>query len=351
MHTSASLDRQTRWTPTRSAIDLDLLCCFVTVVESGGFTQASKRLHVTQSAITLKIKRLEELLGRRLFLRTSKPLELTAEGEVVMGYAFRLLELSEEMVQRITKPRKTETVRLGVVQHFGYDFLPVWLSEFSKVWPHVHLVTDMGTTADLFKGLEQDRFDLIIASSGYTAMSEYKMASMIQERHLQTEKLIWVQAENSRIDPARDPLPLVMFGPLCRFRPICLDALHNAGRTWEIVFDGGSLTSVQKAVESDLGFSVLSQQSLVPGIRQVNKKLGLPTLPQAELSLYSRRSPSETMVQRLAFLLIEAVGRWENSAHAVRDPTTLHPTFNTERTRSVSSKVISPSRSPEYQRS
>src|ERR1700739_4416950 len=105
MHTSASLDRQTRWTPTRSAIDLDLLCCFVTVVESGGFTQASKRLHVTQSAITLKIKRLEELLGRRLFLRTSKPLELTAEGEVVMGYAFRLLELSEEMVQRITKPR------------------------------------------------------------------------------------------------------------------------------------------------------------------------------------------------------------------------------------------------------
>ena len=66
-------------------LDLDLLRCFVTVVESGGFTQASKRLHLTQSAITLKVKRLEDLLQRRLFLRTSKPLELTAEGEVVMG--------------------------------------------------------------------------------------------------------------------------------------------------------------------------------------------------------------------------------------------------------------------------
>jgi len=223
-------------------LDLDLLRCFVTVVESGGFTQASKRLHLTQSAITLKVKRLEDLLQRRLFLRTSKPLELTAEGEVVMGYAFRFLELNQEMVQRITKPPETETVRLGTVQHFGYHFLPIWLSEFCKAWPNVRLVTDMGMTSELFKGLEEDRFDLIVAAPGYTALSEYKMASMIQERHLQRETLIWVQAENSKIDPGKDPLPLVMFGPLCRFRPICLDTLRKAGRAWEIVYDGGSLS-------------------------------------------------------------------------------------------------------------
>ena len=113
-------------------LDPDLLRCFVTVVESGGFTHASKRLHLTQSAITLKIKRLEDLLQRRLFLRTTKPLELTAEGEVVIGYALRLLELNQEMLQRITKPPQTETVRLGIVQHFGYHFLPTWLSEFCK---------------------------------------------------------------------------------------------------------------------------------------------------------------------------------------------------------------------------
>src|SRR5258708_37723835 len=75
------------------------------------------------------------------------------------------------------------------------------------------------------------------SSSRHTALSEYKMASMIQERHLQRETLIWVQAENSKIDPGKDPLPLVMFEPLCRFRPICLDTLHKAGRTREILYN------------------------------------------------------------------------------------------------------------------
>ena len=70
-------------------LDLDLLRCFLIVVESGGFTRASKRLHLTQSAITLKIKRLEDLLERRLFFPTSKPLTLSPEGEVVLGYASR----------------------------------------------------------------------------------------------------------------------------------------------------------------------------------------------------------------------------------------------------------------------
>jgi DNA-binding transcriptional LysR family regulator len=239
---------------------------------------------------------------------------LTAEGEVVMGYAFRLLELNQEMVQRITKPPETETVRLGTVQHFGYHFLPIWLSEFCKAWPNVRLVTDMGMTSELFKGLEEDRFDLIVAASGYTALSEYKMASLIQERHLQRETLIWVQAENSKIDPGKDPLPLVMFGPLCRFRPICLDTLRKAGRAWEIVYDGGSLSAVQTAVEADLGLSVLSLLSPAPGIQKADKNSGLPALPQADLSLYSRRSPLQPMVQRLASFLIEVVGRWENGA-------------------------------------
>ncbi|MBV8417382.1 MAG: LysR family transcriptional regulator [Verrucomicrobia bacterium] len=178
-------------------LDLDQVRCFVTVVESGGFTQASRRLHLTQSAITLKIKRLEELLQRRLFLRTTKPLELSLEGEIVLGYAARLLDLNREMIQRITKPAGIDVIRLGIVQHFGVHFLPVWLSELKREWPNVRLVTDMGVTADVLRGLEEERFDLVIASAGYTAMAEHRIASMLQEQHLQRETRIWVQAEKS----------------------------------------------------------------------------------------------------------------------------------------------------------
>src|ERR1700751_6304969 len=92
------------------AIDLDLIRCFLTVVENGGFTQASKRLHVTQFGISLKIKRLEEQLNCRLFRRTTKPLELSHEGEIVLGYARRLLDLSQEMVERVTKRKKNSAL-------------------------------------------------------------------------------------------------------------------------------------------------------------------------------------------------------------------------------------------------
>src|SRR6185436_17434048 len=181
-------------------IDLDLIRCFQTVVESGGFTQASKRLHVTQSGITLKIKRLEELLNCRLFRRTAKPLELSHEGEIVLGYARRLLDLSEEMARRVAKPKSTRALRLGVVDHFGPQLLPLWLAKFRETVPNVKIVSDIGLTDELLKALEDDKFDLIIASAGYTAMGEYKLAPPIEETHLQKETMIWVQAENSKID-------------------------------------------------------------------------------------------------------------------------------------------------------
>jgi DNA-binding transcriptional LysR family regulator len=295
-------------------VDLDLVRCFVTVVECGGFTSASKRLHLTQSAITLKIKRLEDLLGQRLFVKTVAPLELTPEGEIVLGYSFRLLELNREMVTRVAKPEGMATVRLGVISHFGHHHLPLWLSAFKKAYPQIRVVMDMGMTDELLKSLDEDRFDLIIAGAGYTGMAQYKSAPRFIERHLQKEKLIWVQAENSKIDPKKEPLPLVMFGPQCRFRPLCLDTLQKAGRTWEIVYDGGSIHAIQSAVEADLGLSVLTAISLKPGIEQVEKKAGLPPLPSCDLALYYRKNLTIPAVQKLADFIAEQVALQENDS-------------------------------------
>jgi DNA-binding transcriptional LysR family regulator len=292
-------------------IDLDLIRCFLTVVESGGFTQASKRLHVTQSGITLKIKRLEEQLNCRLFRRTTKPLELSHEGEIVLGYARRLLDLSQEMAQRVAKPKTIDALRMGVVDHFGPQLLPIWLAEFKQTFPNVRIVSDIGLTHELLKDLEDDKFDLVIASAGYTAMGEYKLAPSIQEIHLQRETMIWVQAENSKIDPSKDPLPLVMFGPKCRFRPIALEALQKAGRTWEIMYVGGSLNSVHTGVAADLGLSVLSPLSLAEGIIVPDNAPSLPKLPTADLAIYSRKTPSHPMVQRFTAFLVKSVAAWE----------------------------------------
>jgi len=123
--------------------------------------------------------------------------------------------------------------------------------------------------------------------------------------------MIWVHAEKSKIDPSKDPLPLVMFGAKCRFRPIALEALQKAGRTWEIMYVGGSLDSVQTAVEAGLGLSVLSPLSLSQGIAIADKGSGLPKLPTADLAIYSRKTPSHPLVQRLTAFLVESVAAWE----------------------------------------
>src|SRR5882672_9730100 len=295
-------------------INLDLIRCFLTVVESGGFTQASTRLHVTQSGITLKIKRLEEQLKCRLFRRTVKPLELSHEGEIVLGYARRLLDLNQEMVERVAKPKKDVALRLGIVDHFGPQLLPMWLAEFRETFPNVKILSDIGVTHELLKDLEADKFDIVIASAGYTAMGEYKLAASIQETLLQKETMLWVQAENSKIDPKGDPLPLVMFGPKCRFRPIALEALQKAGRTYEIVFVGGNLESIQTGVEADLGLSVLSPLSLAKNIMVLGSDSGLPALPTADLAIYSRKKPTHPMVSRLTTFLVESVAAWEASS-------------------------------------
>jgi DNA-binding transcriptional LysR family regulator len=298
-------------------LDLDLARCFVSVVESGGFTLASKHLHLTQAAVSLKIQRLEELLSRRLFIRTTKPLELTLDGEVVLGYARRLLNLNQEMLQRLSAPSTVDVLRLGIVHHFGYQFLPVWLSEFKETWPNLRLITDAGLNAELLKGLGEDRFDLVIASAGYVATSEHKMAPLVRERYLQTEPLVWVQAEKSQINPRKEPLPLVMFGPHCQFRPVCLEALQKAARAWEIVFDGGSLSTVQSAVKADLGLTILGLSSIISGIKIVGEPEGLPPLPKINLAMYSRESSSEPLVERLASFLVDAVDRWQKSFRSV----------------------------------
>jgi DNA-binding transcriptional LysR family regulator len=114
-------------------LDLDLVRCFVSVVEAGGFTQASKVLHLTQPAVTLKIKRLEDQLQQQLFRKTVPPLELSLEGEIVR------LRLPVAQVEPRDGPfsEPNTRIRLGVIAHFGYHYLRVWLAGFKKAWPKI----------------------------------------------------------------------------------------------------------------------------------------------------------------------------------------------------------------------
>jgi DNA-binding transcriptional LysR family regulator len=300
-------------------LDMDLVRCFVAVAENGGFTAAGKRLNLSQSAVSLKIQRLENLLERRVFSRTSRSLELTAEGEILLNYAGRLLALNREILERIGEPAIEAIVRVGVVEYFGQQFLPGLLAQFKQGRPNVRLSVEVGMSQDLVNALAEGKFDFVIATAGKIPSSEVKMENVTQERILITEPLVWAQAITSPINPQIDPVPLVLIASPCSYRRIALEALEKRGRPWQIVYTSSSLGSIQSAVLAGLGITICGRSSVLAGMKVVDYEQGLPKLPKTSIAIYSRQSVVEPLAKHLAAFIIKAVDRWE-SEFTLRTP-------------------------------
>ncbi|WP_367873938.1 LysR family transcriptional regulator [Luteolibacter sp. Populi] len=284
-------------------LDLDLIRCFIEVAESKGFTAASRRLHLTQSAVSLKIQRLESLIGSSVFQRTSRTLELTPEGDLLLAYGRRLLALNHEMLDRISRVADTGSLRLGVMQQFGQQFLPTLLSEFNRTHPDVELSVEVGMTGELLAGLESDRFDLVVGAAGRSGSSFH------EDRVLLREKLAWVQSTQTALKPGTTPLPLVLFPAPCGYRKTALDLLERAGRPWRIAYSSASLPSIQAAIQAGLGIGVLAKSAILPGMKAVGPKADLPPMPDVSIAIYSRRSPSNALTGTFATFLAKSINR------------------------------------------
>ncbi|WP_050029023.1 LysR substrate-binding domain-containing protein [Verrucomicrobium sp. BvORR034] len=285
-------------------LDLDLIRCFLAVVECGGFTAAAGRLHLSQSAVSLKVQRLESLLEKEVFIRSSRSLKLTAEGEVVLGYGRRLLALNQEMLDRIQQSNQGGTLRLGVMPQFGLIPLPELLSQFKRSHPKIRLSVEVGMTSQMLTKLEAEEMDLVIGASGRPVP-----VALLEESLLLREQVVWVRAAGSLVDPSEDPLSLVLFPEPCLYRLAALERLEVAGRSWEAVYTSASLASVQAAVLADLGIGVLGERSVVPGMKVIATKgrQALPPLPDMGISIYRRKSSSNTLARVMGDFVSRAV--------------------------------------------
>src|SRR5215475_4286974 len=143
-------------------LDIDLLRSFAAVVDCGSFTVAGDLVARTQSAVSVQIKRLEEVLGKTVFERTSRSLALTPAGETLLGYARRILDLNDESVRRIAEPPVTGAIRLGITEYFVPSELPRILSRFTAAYPDVHLEARMGLSGELRGEMAAGRLDAVL---------------------------------------------------------------------------------------------------------------------------------------------------------------------------------------------
>src|SRR5688500_2314602 len=119
--------------------DPTLLRAFVAVKETGGFTRAPERLHLTQSAISHQIRKLEAQVGRPLLHRTTRRLTVTEDGEDFRRYATQILDTLDAMTRRFQPSPISGVVRFGVPDNFMGDRLPPLLSQFARGFPAVRM--------------------------------------------------------------------------------------------------------------------------------------------------------------------------------------------------------------------
>jgi DNA-binding transcriptional LysR family regulator len=272
-----------------------LLRSFVAVADSGNFTRAAERLHLTQSTVSQQLRRLEESLGCRLLDRSQRQVVATAEGEQLLGYARRILALQEEAAEVLRHQPGSGVLRLGVPEDFAAERLMPVLAEFSAAHPGVRLEVTSGLSGELLRLYQGSDFDLLLVK---------RMGDPGDCLASWPEPIGWVDSAR-RPAFGREPLPLVVFPPGGLYRNEMLHGLDVQDRRWRIAYSSASLASVCAAVAAGLGVSLLPLRVLGAEHRLLGKAEGLPEIQGLRLALYGRAglgAAGEELVERLKLL-------------------------------------------------
>lgn len=264
-------------------LDLELIRAFVAVADHGSMTIAGNALHLTQSAVSQQIMRLERRLGQALFLRERRGLKLTAAGDRLLPKARRLIGLNDEIWAEMTTAC-AGPVRLGVPYDLAGPFLAPILKGFAEASPLVEISLVCATSPQLLEALGKGEVDI--------ALVEEPVATAGGEC-LGVERLVWVgaRAGNAHL---KQPLPLSLIADSCAFRPAVTAALDMQGRAWRSVFDNGNIDVTTATVRTDLAITAWLACTVPPDLDILGAQDGLPELPPFAITLHlSRSQPSE----------------------------------------------------------
>lgn len=278
-------------------LDLDLLRSFVTIAELGSFTAAGERLGRTQSTVSLQVKRLEDLVGRRVFDRTPRSLGLTADGKQLLGPARQMLRLNDATIALLLEPEITGKVRLGVPEDFATAHLPIVLSAFTSAHPLVELEVTCDLTLNLLERFHTGGFDFVLVKREPTAP--------LEGVRVWREPLVWVARDRDAM-AGLATVPLVVSPEPCVYRKRATDSLDAVGRDWRVSYTSTSLAGSLSAVAEGLGIAVLPREMVPSHLTAIAGDEAMPPLYDTEIALIEAAGLSDT-AHRLAQHVVAAL--------------------------------------------
>lgn len=240
-------------------IGLDLLRLYVAVCRQGSLSRAAAQANRTQSAVSMQMRRLEDLLDRRLFQRTGRGVVPTAEGELFLGYATRILALGDEAAARLARADVAGELRIGLAEEVATATLPAAIGRLHRAHPDIRLDVMVEHGVGLGRLWAEGGLDLMIAPT--SAVTGDALVTWNVE-------LLWAAAADFAIDPAR-PLDIVAFAMPCLWRRRMVEALTAAGRDHRVVMTSHSVTALQAGIENGLGIGLLPAEAMRPGTMRV----------------------------------------------------------------------------------
>jgi len=267
-----------------------LLRTFVTVVETASVSDAAVVLHRTQAAVSMALRRLEGEVGQRLLERSPRGVKLTAAGDVLLPYAYKLLNVGLAARAALNAGEISGTVRLGMLEDIAVGHLPHALKEFEASFENVALEIVIDGSSTLWKQLANGKLDIVIGDP-----------TLIHAEPTVTwqQPLRWVASTMREMQFGNAPVPVVAFAGGCPWQDKLFASLREAGIAWKVVCTSTSLSAIQSAVQAGLGIAVLLERNIRSDTMRMldPREFGLPTPPVANFGLFtSTGSDDQTSV-------------------------------------------------------
>ena len=272
-------------------LNLDALRSFVAICEGGSFRVAAQHVGRSPSAVSLQIAGLEDRVGERVLIRDARHVELTEAGETLLGYARRMLALSEEAMARTRRTSLSGKLQLVAPFDLGSDFVPRLLAALAARHPDVVVDVRLATTDAVVAAFR--------AGDASVALFNEVGQTPVSAREIFSEPLEWLQG-GAGLAAARDPLPLAMATMRCAWRAAASKALDRANRTYRVAYASDTSAGQVAALQADLAIAALPRSMCAAGLSIVSSKFCLPELPVTRVMLATDGSPLAELTEQFA---------------------------------------------------
>lgn len=259
------------------SLELDVLKTFTAIAETGSFSAAANTVFRTPSALSMQIKKLEETLGRPVFERDTRSVRLTHDGEVLLGYARRLLAINREAVAHFQDNETTGTITIGLNDDIAEHVLIEFLKEFAQSHPNLTVNFVMDSSSRLFDRFSKQEFDLFVFTCTEKGLPE-------GAEQLLVEELVWGGKRGGCAFEKR-PLPVSLWEEGCAWRAAALKALGEAGIEPRLALKSAHTPAQLAIIRADLAVCPLPHSALKGDVMAIPEEYGLPPIGSYSIAM------------------------------------------------------------------